>query len=114
MISLDADGRNRVLLELGASEDPVWAYFDSQHKYIVHQMGQSYRTATALIRGTSHSYRLLRRINRLLGAKDRTAPVVEGPDALNSILAQQLHTYFAALETKQSESLIGSLSIFSI
>lgn len=43
---------HRVLLELGASDDPVWVYFDSQHKHIMHQMNQSYKTATALIRGT--------------------------------------------------------------
>ena len=53
-------------------------------------------------------------INRHLGTKERTAPVVTGPDALSSILAQQLQTCFAALETKQSETLIGSLSIFQI
>ena len=62
MISLDdAHDRHRVLLELGASDDPVWVYFDNQHKYIMQQMNQSYKTATALIRGNSHFYRLFLR-----------------------------------------------------
>lgn len=38
--------------------------------------------------------------------------MVTSPDALSSILAQQLQTCFAALETKQSESLIGAFRVF--
>ena len=37
---------HRILLEVGTStgEDPVWAYFDSQHKHIISLM-ESTRTA---------------------------------------------------------------------
>ena len=44
----------RILLELGVSDDPVWAYFDGQHKYIMNQMNVSFKTALSSIRGEYH------------------------------------------------------------
>jgi hypothetical protein len=41
----------RILLELGVADDPVWTYFDSQHKYIMNQMNISYKSAVGSIRG---------------------------------------------------------------
>ncbi|KAF8886545.1 exocyst complex component sec5 [Infundibulicybe gibba] len=38
-----------ILLELQANDDPVWTYFDSQHRYILNQMNESYRTSLAQV-----------------------------------------------------------------
>ena len=44
---------------------------------------------------------------RYVAARERHSPPLPNPDSLSTILTQQLQTCFAALETKQSESLIG-------
>lgn len=30
-------------------EDPVWTYFDAQHRFILDQMKKSYQTAVAVV-----------------------------------------------------------------
>jgi exocyst complex component 2 len=34
-------------------EDPVWIYFDAQHKSILDQMRKSYQAAVAVVQRTS-------------------------------------------------------------
>jgi len=41
----------RVLLELQAVDDPIWTYFDSQHKYILAEMNKTHRSSVASIQG---------------------------------------------------------------
>ncbi|KIL63509.1 hypothetical protein M378DRAFT_164391 [Amanita muscaria Koide BX008] len=36
-----------ILIDLQANEDPVWIYFDSQHKHILDQMNNAYKSAIA-------------------------------------------------------------------
>jgi len=37
--------------ELNMSEDPVWIYFDGQHKFILDQMNNRYHMAVAVVKG---------------------------------------------------------------
>jgi exocyst complex component 2 len=39
-------------MELSPLEEPVWTYFDAQHKYILDQMRETYQTSVAAIQGT--------------------------------------------------------------
>ena len=41
----------RVLLEMQAVDDPIWTYFDSQHKYILSEMNKIHRSSVASIQG---------------------------------------------------------------
>jgi len=34
-------------------EDPVWTYFDAQHKFILDQMNKSYHAALAVVQRMS-------------------------------------------------------------
>lgn len=43
-----------ILMELSPNEEPVWTYFDAQHKYIINQMGDSYNSAVAVIKGPAN------------------------------------------------------------
>ena len=36
---------------MNTPDDPVWIYLDSQHKYILSQLRDSYETSTKLING---------------------------------------------------------------
>lgn len=40
-------------MELGSTDDSVWAYFDSQHQYIIDQMNQTYKSALSVIRSNA-------------------------------------------------------------
>ncbi|KAG6861289.1 hypothetical protein C0995_001843 [Termitomyces sp. Mi166 len=82
-----------VLLDLPAGDDPVWIYFDSQHKHILEEMKKTYRSATAVIQSTIEKTSL------------------EGePGSLTSHIAGQLQTAMIALEAKQAESIIARSS----
>jgi exocyst complex component 2 len=43
----------RILLDLQSGDDPVWTYFDSQHKHILSQMNKTYRSSVASIQCTA-------------------------------------------------------------
>ncbi|KAH9036875.1 exocyst complex component Sec5-domain-containing protein [Lactarius pseudohatsudake] len=45
-----AEGCHRILLELNMPEDPVWTYFDAQHKFILDQMQKAYQMALAAVK----------------------------------------------------------------
>ena len=38
-------------MDLNTAEDPMWTFFDSQHKYITDQMNTAYKTAVAKVQG---------------------------------------------------------------
>lgn len=40
-----------ILMELITSDEPVWTYFDAQHKYILEQMRDTYDAAKSSIKG---------------------------------------------------------------
>lgn len=46
----DQEKTIEILLELNMPEDPVWIYFDSQHKFILEQMRKSYQAAVAVVK----------------------------------------------------------------
>lgn len=41
----------RILLDLQNSDDSVWTFFDSQHKLIMDQMNNHYKTSVTNIKG---------------------------------------------------------------
>jgi hypothetical protein len=65
----------RVLLDLNTTEDPVWTYFDSQHKIIMAQMDISYKKAVATIRCASHIVKLSRFILNIHDKRRETPPI---------------------------------------
>ncbi|KIK99659.1 hypothetical protein PAXRUDRAFT_8739 [Paxillus rubicundulus Ve08.2h10] len=79
-----------ILLELNASEDPIWTYLDSQHTYIMEQMKASYRSGVAAIE-----------------TRNQTQPNVGSPEVLSTALASQLQLCLAALETRQPDAVIA-------
>ncbi|KAG6916419.1 hypothetical protein DXG01_006823 [Tephrocybe rancida] len=82
-----------VLLDLQSGDDPLWTYFDSQHKHILDEMKKTHRSATALIQSTI----------------EKTS-VENEPGKLTLHLAGQLQTAVTALEAKQAESIIARSS----
>ncbi|KAF8999104.1 exocyst complex component sec5 [Cyathus striatus] len=80
-----------VLIELQSSDDPVWTYFDSQHKHILDQMNSTYRTAVVAVEATIQK-----------SSADAT-----DSDSLTVILAKQLQATVVALETKQLDAVIA-------
>ncbi|OJA13320.1 hypothetical protein AZE42_08619 [Rhizopogon vesiculosus] len=80
-----------ILLELNASGDPIWTYFDSQHKHIMDRMRTTCRAGVTHIDVT----------------KSRTTPDLSSPNALRQILGAQLHVCIAALENKSSEVIVA-------
>ncbi|KAL1743983.1 exocyst complex component Sec5-domain-containing protein [Schizophyllum fasciatum] len=42
-----------ILMDLNTAEDPMWTFFDSQHKYITDQMNAAYKTALAKVQAKS-------------------------------------------------------------
>ncbi|KAG6831153.1 hypothetical protein H0H87_006083 [Tephrocybe sp. NHM501043] len=83
-----------VLLDLQAGDDPLWMYFDSQHKHILDEMRNTHRSATAMI---------------LSVTIEKTSLVTEGGD-LTLHIAGQLQTAMIALEAKQADSIIARSS----
>ncbi|KAH7926246.1 hypothetical protein BV22DRAFT_1087398 [Leucogyrophana mollusca] len=80
-----------ILMELNASDDSVWTYFDSQHKYIMGQMNRTYQSALSGIKA----------------AKNNVSPDITSPDSLNRMLATQLQLCLAGLESKQPDLIIA-------
>ncbi|KAJ7151147.1 exocyst complex component sec5 [Mycena filopes] len=80
-----------LLMDIQTNEDPVWTYFDSQHKYIIKQMNTSYKTAVSSIRA----------------ALEKSEPDVANQDNLTALLAAQLQIAISALDNKQSEAAVA-------
>jgi exocyst complex component 2 len=102
----------RILLELNVVDDPVWIYFDSQHKHILNFMRSSHERFIELVNG---------RFNLASSLQDYgVVHSFDCPDAQERLPirindpaygAAQLQPCVAALETKQAESIIGTLPI---
>ena len=41
----------RILLELSTSDDPTWVYFDTQHKHVMDQLKEVFKTTSARVEG---------------------------------------------------------------
>ncbi|CCL99103.1 uncharacterized protein FIBRA_01117 [Fibroporia radiculosa] len=80
-----------ILLELNPSDDPVWTYFDAQHKYILQHMQETYTAAVSAIQSI----------------RDKAQPVIDGPETLPSILCVQLQTCITALDLKQGDTIFA-------
>ncbi|KAI3602858.1 exocyst protein [Moniliophthora roreri] len=80
-----------LLLELSSSDDPVWTYFDSQHKHILDQMNKAYRSSVVAVNV----------------AREKAALEITGPDSLTLMLASQLQLSIAALEAKRPDTVVA-------
>ncbi|KAJ7599226.1 exocyst complex component sec5 [Mycena floridula] len=80
-----------LLLELPINEDPVWTFFDSQHKHILDQMNKAYRSSVSAIHV----------------ALQKSATDTTDPNALVDLLSTQLATALAGVESKQLDSIIA-------
>ncbi|KAJ8454858.1 hypothetical protein ONZ45_g19143 [Pleurotus djamor] len=83
-----------ILMELQNSDDPVWTFFDSQHKLIMDQMNANYQTSMSNIKA-------------LLGAVPSDNLV---SDADTARLAVELKACISALSSKTPDSVIGKAS----
>ncbi|KAI0249742.1 exocyst complex component Sec5-domain-containing protein [Lactifluus subvellereus] len=75
-----------ILLELSMPEDPVWTYFDAQHKFILEQMKKTYQAA--------------------VDVRDANAASSPGSELLKPLLASQLRTCIPALKAGKQEQAI--------
>ncbi|KZT10260.1 uncharacterized protein LAESUDRAFT_721596 [Laetiporus sulphureus 93-53] len=80
-----------ILLELNPTDDPVWTYFDAQHKYILQHMQETYNAAVDAIRSIH----------------EKSQPTLKGPDALPALLSVQLQTCVVAIEAKQGDVVLA-------
>lgn len=97
-------------MELSPNEEPVWTYFDAQHKYILDQMKETYNAAVAVIRGAPMSYPLCISSSLThypLVVHEKATEETSPKDVLTQALASQLRTCLHALESKQAETVIG-------
>ncbi|KAL0576081.1 Exocyst complex component S5 [Marasmius crinis-equi] len=87
----EQDKTLELLLELSSNDDPIWTYFDSQHKHIMDQMNKAYRSSTVAVNV----------------AREKTAAELPGPDSLTAMLANQLQIAIAAVEAKQTDAAVA-------
>lgn len=52
-LKLESD---RILLELNSNDDPVWTYFDGQHKFILNRMKTAYHAGVSSIKCISKPF----------------------------------------------------------
>lgn len=103
----------RILLELSpASDEPVWTYFDSQHKHILDRMTSVYQAAIVEVKGKRVVFKHLCEHSNLFffasAAKERTAPDLPNPDSLSILISAQLATCINAMDINQGEIVIGN------
>ncbi|KAI5888789.1 uncharacterized protein SCHCODRAFT_02637716 [Schizophyllum commune H4-8] len=80
-----------ILMDLNTAEDPMWTFFDSQHKYITDQMNAAYKTAVAKVQEIHDQHET-----------DQTQ--------ITALIAAELRVAVAALETKQPEAVLAKSS----
>ncbi|KAH8116013.1 exocyst complex component Sec5-domain-containing protein, partial [Phellopilus nigrolimitatus] len=80
-----------ILLELSTSDDPIWVYFDSQHKHVMSQLNEVYKTACAHVEDV----------------KEKSETGVLDTAALALLIMPQLRASIASIDTKQPESVIA-------
>ncbi|KAF8633062.1 hypothetical protein AX15_001537 [Amanita polypyramis BW_CC] len=80
-----------ILMDLQGNEDPIWIYFDNQHKHILDQMDKAYKTAVAHIESM----------------RDKTAEdtLITSDDGW--LRARELHAAMLALEAKSADVVIA-------
>jgi len=86
----DQEKTIEILLELNMPEDPVWTYFDAQHKFILDQMNKSYHAALAVVQ-------------REQDAKEVSS---QQSGSLKSLLASKLGTCITALKAGKQDQVI--------
>jgi exocyst complex component 2 len=80
-----------MLLELSTSDEPVWTYFDSQHKHILSQMDKAYKKSLSGVKEA---------LDKNTGDTSM--------DGLQHTILSELNVAVSAIEAKQSDALIGS------
>lgn len=104
---------SRILLELDTSDDPVWTYFDSQHKHIMDSMKRTFRITSDAVQSEHlrcHVDILVLMRDECSAKKDRVELAMSGSEASKLLLAGQLQTCVAALKSNQPDSVIGEHS----
>ncbi|KAF8480248.1 exocyst complex component Sec5-domain-containing protein [Russula ochroleuca] len=86
----DQEKTIEILLELNMPEDPVWTYFDAQHKFILDRMKKSYQESVAVVQ------------------RKRDIDVVPYRESgsLKSLLATQLGNCIAALKAGKQDQVL--------
>ncbi|GBE87410.1 exocyst complex component Sec5-domain-containing protein [Sparassis latifolia] len=79
-----------ILVELHPTDDPVWTYFDAQHKYILQHMQETYTASVAYVQSVF----------------ERATPQDTSLRALTPALSEQLQSCIIALESKQNDTII--------
>ncbi|KAH9019422.1 exocyst complex component Sec5-domain-containing protein [Lactarius hengduanensis] len=86
----DQEKTIEILLELNMPEDPVWTYFDAQHKFILDQMQKAYQMALAAVKRK----------------RDANTVPAQDSDSLKPLIAAQLKTCVASLKANKQEQVI--------
>lgn len=97
----------RILLELQGNDEPLWTYFDSQHKHIIEQMNKSYQNAKAVVQSKYISSSPL--CHPLIFIVAELNKTKADPDS-TLLLATQLRLAVLGLENKQPEANFGTPS----
>ena len=100
-------------MELSPNEEPVWTYFDAQHKYILDQMQEVFTSAVIVVKSDTAmiiTSELL--INFSYAAvHERSTEEASQKDELMNAISSQLRMCMHALESKQADSVIGKLCL---
>lgn len=98
-----------ILMELSPNEEPVWSYFDAQHKYIMAQMRETYDASVAVIQGAPICGDSVLLADICFAAlHDKPANESPAPEKLTQSLASELRTCMDALESKQADAVIST------
>ncbi|KAI9508088.1 exocyst complex component Sec5-domain-containing protein [Russula earlei] len=81
----DQEKTIEILLELNMPEDPLWTYFDAQHKFILDQMNNSFQGS---------------------GVRDVKTGSSQQDESLKSVLAAQLGTCITALRAGKQDQVL--------
>ena len=106
------DGFGRILMDLQGNEDPIWIYFDNQHKYILDQINKTFKSAVANIECQCRSRLPVStglKFYSLLAAAESVAdnsPVIAHADRAR---AKEIYAAMLAVETKQADVVIGKV-----
>lgn len=100
----------RILLDLQTGDDPIWTYFDSQHKHILSQMNKTYRASVSSIKCMCNTDIKGFYLIVTTAVIDKTTPETTGPGSLTITVAAQIQNAVLALESKQPDVIIGTPS----
>jgi len=106
------EGFDRILMDLQGNEDPIWIYFDNQHKYILDQINKTFKSAVANIECQCQSRFLVStglKVYSLSAAAESVAdnsPVIANAERAR---AKEIYAAMLAVETKQADVVIGKV-----